>query len=512
MTALRLILGDQLSHEISCLKDADPKSDIILMAEVADEATYVKHHPKKIAFIFSAMRHFAKELENKGFTVVYSKIESEENTQSLKSEALRICRQYSPDSLVVTEPGEYRLLSDIKNWSKIFGIAVEIREDTRFLASHEVFEKWAKGRKTLMMEHFYRHMRQKHNILLTKDGKPAGGSWNFDKQNRQKLPSDLKIPSSASFESDEITKEVLDLVADKFPGHFGDLYPFDMAVNREQAKKALDKFISERLPYFGDYQDAMKTDEPWLFHSHISYALNAGLLSPKEVITAAIKAYENAKAPINAVEGFVRQILGWREFIRGIYWHFMPDYADMNALSADRALPDFFWSGETKMKCMSQSIGQTKKYAYAHHIQRLMVIGNFALLADLDPRQVNEWYLIVYFDAYEWVEMPNVQGMILYADGGKFASKPYAASGSYINKMSDYCKNCAYNVKEKTGENACPFNYLYWDFLARHQEKFQDNHRMAMIYKTWEKMDPDRKKALRASAQAFFDRLDEGDV
>lgn len=508
MGAVRLILGDQLNTAISSLSDIDKKSDTVLMAEVYEEATYVRHHPKKIAFIFSAMRHFARELEEKGIKVRYVRLKEENNSNSLKGEVGRAVSDLKPEKVVVTEPGEYRLMQDIKRWEQELGVEVDIREDDRFLATHQDFSDWAEGRKTLRMEYFYREMRKKHHILLTKDHKPVGGEWNFDQDNRKQIPDEEKPPTPIQFQPDEITNEVLDLVDSQFGDHFGDLRPFHLAVKREEALRALRQFIKERLPKFGDYQDAMKQGEPFLYHSHISYCLNAGLLLPSEVIEKAEQAYYDGDAPINAVEGFIRQILGWREFIRRIYWHYMPDYAEMNFLNAKRALPDFFWSGDTDMNCLRQSITETKENAYAHHIQRLMVIGNFALLAGLDPKEVNEWYLIVYFDAYEWVEMPNVQGMILYADGGKFASKPYAASGTYISRMSDYCQNCRYSVSKKNGEAACPFNYLYWDFLARNEDVLKDNPRVGMIYKTYSRMSDYKKKAISEDARRFFEQLE----
>lgn len=511
MACLRLILGDQLSHRIATLSDIDKDDDIVLMAEVREEATYVKHHPKKIAFIFSAMRHFAQELSDKDIQVRYIKLDDDNNAGSLRGEVERAVQDHDIDKVVVTEPGEYRLLSEMKDWAEELDISVEIRNDNRFFASHEDFNDWAEGRKQLLMEYFYREMRKKHGILMQGDKEPTGGEWNFDKENRKSLPDDIDIPHTMQFRPDDITEEVLDLVADKFGNHFGDLDNFHLAVTRAEALRALNQFIDERLPNFGDYQDAMKQGEPFLFHSHISYCLNSGLLMPDEVIEKAEKAYEEGHAPINAVEGFIRQILGWREFIRGIYWHFMPDYASRNYLQAQRKLPGFFWaeggSVDTDMNCLKQCITETKENAYAHHIQRLMVIGNFALIAGLNPKEVNEWYLAVYWDAYEWVEMPNVQGMILFADGGTFASKPYAASGSYIDKMSDYCKHCVYDVKKKTGEKACPFNYLYWDFLARNEEKLRDNQRLRMIYSTYDRMSDDKKKTIHNDARRFFKSL-----
>jgi deoxyribodipyrimidine photolyase-related protein len=354
---------------------------------------------------------------------------------------------------------------------------VETRQDSRFIATHDDFERWAKGKKQLRMEFFYREMRVKTGFLMTDPKSPVGGEWNYDSDNRKPLPAGFKPPEPLRFECDAITNEVKNLVAQRFANHFGDIEPFHYAVTREQAIEVLNHFVANRLKNFGDYQDAMKEGEPWMYHSHISFYLNCGLLTPTEVCKAVEDAYYNTELniPLNAAEGFIRQVIGWREYIRGIYWLKMPAYADGNFLNAKQTLPEFFWSGDTKLNCMKQCITETKQNAYAHHIQRLMVIGNFCLLTGIDPRFVNEWYLIVYADAYEWVEMPNVTGMILYADGGVVASKPYAAGSNYINKMSDYCKNCAYSPEVKTGPNACPFNYMYWDFMIRNKDVLKSN-------------------------------------
>ena len=503
MKTLRLILGDQLSHDISCLKDCNKKEDIILMCEVWNEATYVKHHKKKIAFLFSAMRHFAKELQESGYKVLYTKLEDEQNTGFFKSEMARTLKQQKVEHIVVTHPGEYRVLEDIKGWATNFKISVEIRTDDRFLCSPEDFALWAKGRKQLRMEYFYREMRKKYNVLM-KDNEPMGGEWNYDSKNRKPPKEDLVIPEPYCNEIDEITREVMLLIAERFPDHFGDLEPFYFAVTRQQALQTLNLFINDRLPNFGDYQDAMIEGEPWMYHSHISFYLNCGLLLPLECVKTAEKAYQQGKAPLNAVEGFIRQIIGWREYVRGIYWLEMPEYAQKNFFDAKHNLPDFYWTADTKMNCLHQCVLETQKNAYAHHIQRLMVLGNFSLIAGIDPVQVNEWFLSVYADAYEWVELPNVSGMTLFADGGYLASKPYAAGGSYINKMSDYCKNCNYKVTKKNGEDACPFNYLYWDFLIRNRDKLESNHRIGMMYKMYDRMGDDKKQAISDDSKNFL--------
>ncbi len=506
MGALRLIAGDQLSHGLASLADADTNEDVILMAELWDETRYVKHHKKKIAFLFSAMRHFAAELRDKGFYVEYCELDKAQGLNSFTDAVKRAIDKHSPDRLILTFPGEYRVLQEFESWKKALNIPVEIREDDRFICTRAEFEGWAKNRKTYRMENFYRQMRIKTGILMQGDD-PVGGKWNYDAQNRKPPKQGLDVPKTYHAQTSDITHKVLTLVAENFGEHFGDLEPFHFAVTRDQALYALHKFIDERLHQFGDYQDAMVQDEPWMYHSHISFYLNCGLLTPMEILAAAEKAFHEEGAPLNAVEGFIRQILGWREYIRGLYWLKMPDYANENFFNASRPLPEFYWTGDTKMNCLRQCVTETKQNAYAHHIQRLMVLGNFALIAGIAPAQVNEWFLIVYADAYEWVEMPNVSGMILFADGGMLASKPYAAGGSYINKMSDYCKSCSYKVSKKNGADACPFNYLYWDFLARNRSKLSNNHRIGMMYATYDNFDDEKQAAIRHDSQRFFKEL-----
>ncbi|WP_281683872.1 cryptochrome/photolyase family protein [Thalassobaculum salexigens] len=506
MTVLRFVLGDQLDRALSSLTDLDPDADVVLMVEVADEATYVPHHPKKIALILSAMRHFAAGLEADGVAVDYVRLDDRDNTGSFTGELARAVKRHGPDRVVVTEPGEWRVEQDMKAWETALGVAVEIRADDRFLCSRDTFSAWAEGRKTFRMEHFYREMRKRTGILM--DGRaPAGGEWNFDKENRKPLPKGLRAPGFEGYAPDAVTEEVLALVADRFADNFGDLDGFRFPVTREQALDLLDRFVEHGLARFGDYQDAMAVGEPFLFHSLISPALNIGLLRPREVIERVEAAYRDGAAPLNAAEGFIRQILGWREYVRGIYWHAMPDYADTNAFSADRPLPGFYWSGETDMRCLAEVIGQTRREAYAHHIQRLMVTGCFALLIGADPVEVNDWYLAVYADAFEWVQLPNTHGMVLHADGGMLGSKPYAASGKYIDRMSDYCRHCRFDVTETEGENACPFNALYWRFLHRHGDRLRDNRRMAMIYRTWDRFDAERRDAILERAETFLETL-----
>ena len=503
MGVLRLVLGDQLSPGLSSLEDAGP-GDVVLMAEVAEEATYVRHHKKKIAFLFAAMRHFAEELRSAGLRVRYVRLDDPGNQGSLRGEVARALEDDpSLSAVIVTKPGEWRLLQDMETWRDLMPVPVDLREDTRFIVPLTEFYAWAKGRKQLRMEFFYRDVRRKTGLLMDGD-EPAGGQWNFDHDNRKRLPKSLVPPPRFLPPADAVTQDVIALVAERFPDHFGDLEPWVFATTRAGAEAARDHFISEILPGFGDWQDAMAKGEPWLWHSLLSIYINCGLLEPLDVCRRAEAEWREGRAPLNAVEGFIRQIIGWREYVRGIYWLKMPGYGQTNTLNAHRPLPDFYWTGDTGMRCMAEAIGQTKRHAYAHHIQRLMVTGNFALIAGLDPAEVNDWYLLVYADAYEWVELPNTHGMALHADGGLMASKPYAASGNYINKMSDYCSGCAYDVTAKTGPKACPFNFLYWDFIARNRESLSGNPRMALIYKALDRLDPASLSAMRDEASVFL--------
>ncbi len=503
MPVLRLVLGDQLSSTLSSLADA-AKDDVILLCEVMVEASYVPHHPKKIAFLFSAMRHFAQELADQGYNVRYVTLDDPANSQSFEGEVARALSETGARHIVVTEPGEYRVRQAFKSWPHKLGVTVEIRTDTRFLCTLDEFKAWAGGRKQYRMEYFYREMRKKHAILLEKGGKPSGGQWNFDKDNRKAPPRGLTSPKRISHRKSPVTKDVLQLVRDRFAQNFGMLEPFHYAVTRAQALQELEHFIDVLLPHFGAYQDAMVLDEPYLYHSLVSSYLNAGLLLPLEICHRAEHAYRAGKAPLNAVEGFIRQILGWREYVRGIYWLYMPGYGEMNYFSAHEALPWFYWGGKTKMRCMSEAVAHTRAHAYSHHIQRLMVTGNFALLAGLDVKAVQQWYLAVYSDAYEWVEMPNTLGMALFGDGGIMGSKPYAASGKYISRMSNFCTRCPYNPQETTSDDACPFNALYWDFMARNADKLRDNHRLPFVYSTWDKFGAEKQNEIRRKAQEIL--------
>lgn len=476
------------------------------MAEVAEEATYVRHHKKKIAFLFSAMRHFAERLRAEGWRIDYRELDDADNSGSLAGEVARAVACYSPEALIITEPGEWRLREAMETWPRELGIPAQILPDERFVASHGEFAEWAEGRKQLRMEFFYREMRRKTGLLMEGD-QPCGGKWNFDAENRKPAKNDLFMPQPAGFEPDPITRDVLKLVSERFGGHFGDLEPFWFAVTPDQAEAALEVFVEQALAKFGDFQDAMLRDQRFLYHAILSLYINAGLLDPLAVCRRVETEYHAGRAPLNAVEGFIRQIIGWREFVRGIYWLKMPGYVGENFFNAKRALPDFYWTAETDMACLRAAITQTKEEAYAHHIQRLMVTGNFAMLAGVDPREVHEWYLTVYADAYEWVELPNTLGMSQFADGGLLGSKPYAASGNYINKMSDYCQSCRYKVQQKTGAEACPFNPLYWHFLARNEDKLRGNPRLGQVYRTWDRMSDEKRADYLDSAERVLEKL-----
>ncbi len=510
MTKLCFILGDQLSESLSSLAVIDKHEDVVFLCEVMEEATYVAHHPKKIAFLFSAMRHFARQLKALGYRVRYIQCEDADNTGSFEKELCRAITEEKSAEVHIVHPGEWRVLQKMNLLKKQLSIPLIIHEDTRFLCSIGEFSSWAKDKKQLRMEYFYRKMRQKHHLLMDDRGKPIGGAWNYDEQNRKNANHIEDFPVRLLHPIDEITLEVLSLVEKRFSNHFGQLQPFHFAVTREQALSEAKDFITHCLKYFGDYQDAMRSNEVNLYHSKLSFYLNSGLLLPLELCRMAEEAYKQKLAPLNAVEGFIRQLLGWREYVRGIYWLMMPGYAQRNYFNASRPLPGLYWGQDTDMFCMKEVIRQTKDEAYSHHIQRLMVTGNFALLTGLNPKEVCEWYLAVYADAYEWVELPNTLGMALYADGGVMASKPYAASGKYIQKMSNFCKSCCYNPTDVIGEKACPFNSLYWNFIAQNQDKLKSNHRLHYAYLNWDKMDHEKKKAILSKAAIVLDNIEKG--
>ncbi|MBL0923471.1 MAG: cryptochrome/photolyase family protein [Sphingomonadaceae bacterium] len=507
MTILIPVLGDQLSHDLSALAEQDKAGCIVLMVEVDEETSYVGHHRAKLVYILSAMRHHAEDLRASGWQVDYVRLDDPANSGSFTGELARAVERSGAVEIRVTEAGEWRVKAMLDNWADRFAIPVTILPDTRFLASHAEFENWALGRRQLRMEYFYREMRHKTGLLMDGD-KPEGGQWNFDAENRKPAKRDLTMPKPLHFAPDGMTREVIEMVESRFTDNVGRTEKFGFAVTRADALEQQAHFLDHALPQFGDYQDAMLTGEPFLWHSILSPYINSGLLDPLALCREVEARYRKRKVPLNAAEGFIRQIIGWREYVRGIYWWTGPDYVRRNELKAKRNLPSFYWTGETDMHCMSQAIGQTIEYAYAHHIQRLMITGNFALIAGVDPRQVHEWYLAVYADAYEWVELPNTLGMSQFADGGLLGSKPYAASGAYINRMSDYCGKCRFDVKQRLGPDACPFNALYWDFMARNEPKLRANPRMAMPYKNWDRMTEGDKIALRGQARQFLERLD----
>lgn len=507
MVNLVLVLGDQLSDGLVSLKAADKSRDVVVMAEVADEAGYVPHHPKKIAFLFAAMRKFATRLQTAGWQVAYTKLDDPENGGSLGAELLRRAQENNASKVIVTEPGEWRVIAALQE----LPLDVTMLEDDRFIASHQEFESWADGRKQLRMEYFYRDMRRKTGLMMEGD-QPAGGKWNYDHDNRKPAPGTVEFEGPLHFQIDNTVADVLDLVEDRFQNNFGDLRPFWFATTAEQAAQHLDHWIAHGAPLFGDFQDAMVRDQRFLYHAFVGAYINSGLLDPLDVCKAVETAWKQGHIPINAAEGFIRQIIGWREYVRGIYFLEGRDCTQRNILNHQRDLPALFWGKKTWMACMDQAITQTKEEAYAHHIQRLMVTGNFALLAGIDPHAVHEWYLAVYADAYEWVEAPNVIGMSQFADGGIVASKPYISSGNYIHKMSDYCKSCSYKIKDKTGADACPFNLLYWHFLDRHRDRFVGNPRMGQMYRVWDRMDAAKRETIILDADTWLAKMEKGET
>ena len=500
--SLLLVLGDQLDHESPVLQALDRGRDTVLMAEVASENENVPVHRQRTVLFLSAMRHFADELREAGFRVRYAKLGDRGNMQSLGGELKRAMGKLRPDRVVVTQPGDHRVERELREVCP----EIEIEPDTSFTCSLEEFDAWADGRRELTMEFFYRERRRALNVLM--DGKrPVGGEWNYDKQNREAFKTQPKIRKPYRARSDDITREVMRLVDKRWPKAPGRMEAFDWPVTRAEALRALRDFIKHRLSGFGTYEDAMWAGEPTLYHSRLASSLNLKLLKPAECVEAAIRAYEQGEAALNDVEGFVRQIIGWREFIRGVYYREGTDYRERNRLDHEGQLPDLFWTGETEMRCLRHCVGEVLDGAWGHHIPRLMVIGNFALIAGVAPQAINDWFLGMYTDAVDWVTTPNVVGMSQHADGGIVGTKPYAASGKYIDRMSNYCASCPYDVKKRTGEDACPFNVFYWDFLIRHHRRFKTNRRMAMVLKNVERLDSKEKRAIRDRAQALRGEL-----
>ena len=498
---LVIVLGDQLDMQSSALQDFDPAQDVVWMAEVAEESTHVWSAKQRIAVFLAAMRHHAAYLRARGFALAYARLDDADNAGTLHQELDKTIARLQPTALVLTAPGDWRVLQNLRAVAAQHGLPLDLRDDTHFFSTVRDFAAHAKGRKQLRLEFWYRELRQKHGILM--DGKaPLGGQWNFDADNRESFgkagPQD--VPPPTRFAPDAITQEVMALVNTRFASHPGSLNSFGWPVTREQALVALDAFITQRLPLFGKYEDAMWAGQAWLYHSHLSCALNLKLLQAREVVQAAEQAFHAGHAPLAAVEGFIRQILGWREYVRGIYWTQMPGYLERNALDARAALPAWYWTGETEMACLKDAIGQTLEHGYAHHIQRLMVTGLYALLLGVKPQAVHAWYLSVYVDAVEWVELPNTLGMGQFGDGGLMASKPYVASGKYIQRMSNHCKGCRFDPAQATGPQACPFTTLYWDFLQRHEELLKKNPRMAMQLKNLARLDGPAREAITQQA------------
>ncbi len=501
-STLGLILGDQLDAESPLLGHLNPASDVLWMAEVREESTHVWSHLARITLFLSAMRHFRGHLCGLGWKVEYQQVDDAHAASTFAEALQKTVATLKPHRLAVVRPGDWRVLASLQAAAKRLGLPILVIEDTHFLSTPADFATHAQGRKQLRMEFFYREMRRKHDILMEPDGQPTGGSWNFDAENRENFgkTGPGTTPSPARFPPNAVTSQVMDSVAKLFKNHPGSLECFDWPVTSEQAKHALEDFIRHRLPAFGKYQDGMWQNEPFLYHSRLSAAINLKLLHPMVVIQAAENAYRNNQAPLASVEGFIRQILGWREYVRGVYWTQMPQYAERNALGASEPLPPFYWSGQTEMACLRDAIGQTLKYGYAHHIQRLMVTGLYALMLGVRPQSVHEWYLAVYVDAVEWVELPNTLGMSQYGDGGVMGSKPYVATGAYINRMSNYCQGCRFDPTSSEGERACPFTVLYWDFLLNHQAVLSSNPRMTMQLRNLARLSPSKRQNIRALA------------
>ncbi|MBL0939391.1 MAG: cryptochrome/photolyase family protein [Gemmatimonadaceae bacterium] len=482
---LVLVLGDQLDHRSSAFDGFDAGQDMVFMAEVVEESSHVWSSKTRSVMFLSAMRHFAAAQREAGHVVRYVALDAPDNTQTLAGELARAVATHRPRRLIMTEPGDWRVRRALEQAAAGVSAELEIREDRHFFASIGEFRAHAAGRKQLRLEYWYRELRQRHRVLLSPDGQPEGGQWNFDHANRGNFgkhgPTD--VPTPQAFSPDHITRDVMKLVGTNLPSNPGELDRFDWPVTPQEAQAALQDFIAHRLPNFGMYQDAMWNNEPWLYHSRLSAAMNLKLLDPRDVVRAAEQAYRDGDAPLAAAEGFIRQVLGWREYVRGIYWLGMPDYLSRNALSAQAPLPAFYWTGDTEMQCLSQVVQQTLEFGYAHHIQRLMVTGLYALLLGVDPVAVHERYLAVYVDAVEWVELPNTLGMSQYADGGVMASKPYIATGKYIQRMSNYCGHCRFDPAKSTGDDACPFTTLYWDFMMKHEKMLARNQRMTLQLK-----------------------------
>ncbi|MCK6424227.1 MAG: cryptochrome/photolyase family protein [Burkholderiaceae bacterium] len=504
---LVIVLGDQLDLEAAAFDGFDPAQDAVWMAEVAEESTHIVSSQPRTALFLAAMRHFALDLRQAGRPLHYTRLEDAGNRGSLAAQLQADLARLRPQRLVLTAPGEWRVLQALQAVAQAAGLPLEVREDRHFFCTVREFAAHAKGRRGLRMEFFYREQRQRHGVLMegAQGDQPAGGRWNFDAENRESFGPQGPgfLPPPRWFEPDEVTREVIARVRQRFADHPGRLDAFAWPVTRAQALQALQAFIDERLPYFGRWQDAIWPGEPWLYHAQISASLNLKLLNPREVVAAAEAAWRAGRAPLASVEGFIRQILGWREYVRGVYWTRMPGYAELNALDAQQDLPAWYWSGDTEMACLRDAITQTLTHGYAHHIQRLMVTGLYALLLGVRPQQVHAWYLGVYVDAVEWVELPNTLGMSQYADGGLMASKPYASTGKYLQRMGPHCRGCRFDPALRVGERACPFTTLYWDFLLRHEAQLAGNARMALQVKNLARLGEADRAAIRQRSDAI---------
>jgi deoxyribodipyrimidine photolyase-related protein len=495
-----MVLGDQLDDASAAFDGFDPAQDAIVMMEVREEASYIPQHKRRIAFFFAAMRHFREAQQAGGRQVYYSELDDPRNRGSFSGEIARWVDTTQPECLVVLEPGDFRVRQALEEVGRRLKLPLELRPDRHFLCAPDWFQDFAEEHRSLILETFYRFMRRRLNILIDDFGEPAGGAWNYDRENRAPLRKDAPpVPPPARFAPDATTQAVLKLVGRAFPDNPGRLDDFALPVTHGQAFAALNDFIAHRLAHFGRYQDAMRTGEPFLFHSMLSGLLNVHMLDPRDVIDRALGAI--GEAPLPAIEGFVRQILGWREFVRGIYWRFMPEYASRNALGANLPAPRFLWTGETDMRCLAEAVSHTIDHAYAHHIERLMVLGQFCLLLGVRPYDVHRWHMSMFWDAIDWVSLPNALGMSQHADGGVIGTKPYCASGNYIARMSDFCQRCRFNPRKAVGDDACPFTTLYWDFLARHRERFKRNPRMRYPYMNLARKDHGELTAIRRRAE-----------
>jgi deoxyribodipyrimidine photolyase-related protein len=528
---LLLVLPDDLNRSSALLRDADPEADVVVMAEPGVETGFIPGgpsvHKRRIAYQLAAMRHFAAELSQRGLALHYYPIDGTHPVRGAQTRGsgrdsdredpfvaavADAIAEFRPQRLRVTRPGEHSLIARLESVCREHEAELEVLEDEHFLTTPDYFARFMEGRKSPLLETFYRRIRRRENVLMKPDGTPEGEAWNFDGENRRSFgrSGPDSVPAQPRFDHDATSRDVVEMVENRFADHPGQDAAFDLPVTPRQAEEALTDFIAHRLPRFGAVQDAMWTGEPFLFHSRLSAPLNLKLLDPRRVATAAEEAYQTGAAPLNAVEGFVRQIIGWREYVRGVYVHYMPEYARRNALDASNPLPPLYWNGETRMRCLAEVITGLQQFGYAHHIQRLMVAGLFAMLYGARPEELNAWHIAMYIDAFDWVSVPNTVGMSLHADGGIVGTKPYAATGKYINRMSNYCAHCPFDPDAAVGENACPYTTLYWTFLERHEERFRGNRRMTFQLKNLERKDEAERAAMRERAEQIRARASAG--